>query len=112
LRAEYCRRRPRGDTFENRNTGEINFRIVLYGPPNVGKIATLRSAYEAIPAHQKGPWVIFESKAEKTVCFDVAQPEFGECLDAGGAGGPEASNGSARPMMRRCEARAGRWTSR
>jgi hypothetical protein len=65
--------------FENKCTGEINFRVVLYGPAYVGRTATLKSIYDRLPADQKGRLVILESKAEKTVFFDVAQPEFGEC---------------------------------
>ncbi|MBP6631481.1 MAG: suppressor of fused domain protein [Kofleriaceae bacterium] len=65
--------------FTNKSAGEINFRVVFYGPSHVGRTATLQYLYNHVPADQKGKMMSFESKTERTVFFDVFQPEFGEC---------------------------------
>ena len=64
--------------FTNQSSGEVNFRVVFYGPSYVGKTATLQHLYDHTPADQKGKMISAETKTGKTIFYDLQLPAFGE----------------------------------
>lgn len=62
--------------FINRKTGEINIKLVYYGPPLSGKTTNLEFIHRQTPAAQRGEMVSLKTKGDRTLFFDYMQLEL------------------------------------
>ena len=59
--------------FINRKTGEINIKLVYYGPPLSGKTTNLEFIHQQTPNTQRGDMVSLKTKGDRTLFFDYMQ---------------------------------------
>ncbi|MEN8241487.1 MAG: ADP-ribosylation factor-like protein [Chloroflexota bacterium] len=62
--------------FINQKLGEINIKIVYYGPPLSGKTTNLEHIHQRIPAQQRGELVSLKTRGDRTLFFDYMQLEL------------------------------------
>lgn len=62
--------------FINRKTGEINLKMVYYGPPLSGKTTNLEYIHKASPPAQRGEMVSLKTRGDRTLFFDFMQLEL------------------------------------
>ncbi len=62
--------------FINRKTGEINIKLVYYGPPLSGKTTNLEFIHHQTPGTQRGEMVSLKTKGDRTLFFDYMQLEL------------------------------------
>lgn len=62
--------------FINRKTGEINIKLVYYGPPLSGKTTNLEFIHQQTPGGQRGEMVSLKTKGDRTLFFDYMQLEL------------------------------------
>ena len=59
--------------FINRKSGEINIKIVYYGPPLSGKTTNLEYIHSQTADAQRGEMVSLKTKGDRTIFFDYMQ---------------------------------------
>jgi mutual gliding-motility protein MglA len=64
--------------FINWALGELNLKIVYYGPALSGKTTNLRYIYNCTPAHMRGELVSIKTEQDRTLLFDFLQIELGQ----------------------------------
>ncbi|KFA91767.1 hypothetical protein [Archangium violaceum] len=64
--------------FKDESTGEVNFRVVFYGPAWAGKLTTLRWIHDHTPDGEKSELTSIDMSTEVTVFFELQRPGFGE----------------------------------
>ncbi|NJL05268.1 MAG: GTPase domain-containing protein [Chloroflexaceae bacterium] len=64
--------------FINWGLGEINLKIVYYGPALSGKTSNLQYIYARTPPHLRGRLVSLKTQQERTLLFDFLQLEMGK----------------------------------
>ncbi|WP_158079798.1 suppressor of fused domain protein [Archangium sp. Cb G35] len=64
--------------FKDESTGEVNFRVVFYGPSWAGKMTALRWIHDHTPDAQKSELTSIDMSTEVTVFFEIQRPGFGE----------------------------------
>lgn len=62
--------------FVNRETGEINLKIVYYGPALSGKTTNLECIHEHTPPERRGNMVALKTYGDRTLFFDYMQLEL------------------------------------
>ncbi len=62
--------------FINRKTGEINIKLVYYGPPMSGKTTNLEFIHRRTPTAQRGEMISLKTKGDRTLFFDYMQLEL------------------------------------
>ena len=68
-------------SFINDKTGEINCKIVYYGPPKCGKSTTLRHIYSEVKKGSKGKMVSLSQEKDRTLYFDFLPFNLGKLGD-------------------------------
>lgn len=64
--------------FINWSLGELNLKIVYYGPALSGKTSNLQYIYARTPAHLRGRLISLKTQQERTLLFDFLQLEMGK----------------------------------
>lgn len=64
--------------FVNWALGEINLKIVYYGPALSGKTTNLQYIHARTPAHMRGRLISLKTQQERTLLFDFLQLEMGK----------------------------------
>lgn len=64
--------------FINWALGELNLKLVYYGPALSGKTTNLQYIYAKTPAHMRGQLVSLKTQQERTLLFDFLQLEVGQ----------------------------------
>ncbi|NJK81867.1 MAG: GTPase domain-containing protein [Chloroflexaceae bacterium] len=64
--------------FINWGLGELNLKIVYYGPALSGKTSNLQYIYARTPPHLRGRLVSLKTQQERTLLFDFLQLEMGK----------------------------------
>lgn len=64
--------------FINWGLGEINLKIVYYGPALSGKTTNLQYIHARTPAHLRGRLISLKTQQERTLLFDFLQLEMGK----------------------------------
>jgi signal recognition particle receptor subunit beta len=64
--------------FINQRVGEINFKIVYWGPAMSGKTTNLQYIHSRINPEQRGELVSIKTQGERTLFFDFLHMEMGE----------------------------------
>lgn len=59
--------------FINRKSGEINIKLVYYGPPLSGKTTNLEFIHSQTANAQRGEMVSLKTKGDRTIFFDYMQ---------------------------------------
>lgn len=59
--------------FINRKSGEINIKLVYYGPPLSGKTTNLEFIHSQTADTQRGEMVSLKTKGDRTIFFDYMQ---------------------------------------
>ncbi len=62
--------------FVNRETGEINLKIVYYGPALSGKTTNLECIHKHTPPERRGNMVALKTYGDRTLFFDYMQLEL------------------------------------
>lgn len=62
----------------NYQTGEINAKIVYYGPGLSGKTTNLEYIYSKMPRENKGKMISMKTKTDRTLFFDFLPIDIGE----------------------------------
>ncbi len=63
--------------FINRRRGEINLKLVYYGPPLSGKTTNLERIHAMAPPDMRGQLVSLKTHEDRTLFFDFMQLELG-----------------------------------
>lgn len=66
--------------FINRKRGEINLKIVYYGPPLSGKTTNLQILHERTPREHRSNLMSVNTEGERTLFFDFLQLEMGKVM--------------------------------
>lgn len=64
--------------FINWGLGELNLKIVYYGPALSGKTTNLQVIHARTPAHLRGRLISLKTQQERTLLFDFLQLEMGK----------------------------------
>lgn len=64
--------------FINQRVGEINFKIVYWGPAMSGKTTNLQYIHSSINPERRGKLVSIKTSGERTLFFDFMHMEMGE----------------------------------
>ncbi len=64
--------------FINWGLGELNLKIVYYGPALSGKTSNLQYIHARTPAHLRGRLISLKTQQERTLLFDFLQLEMGK----------------------------------
>lgn len=64
--------------FINWSLGELNLKIVYYGPALSGKTTNLQYIHARTPAHLRGRLVSLKTQQDRTLLFDFLQIEMGK----------------------------------
>ncbi len=64
--------------FINWGLGELNLKIVYYGPALSGKTTNLQYIHARTPAHLRGRLISLKTQQERTLLFDFLQLEMGK----------------------------------
>lgn len=64
--------------FINWALGELNLKIVYYGPALSGKTTNLQYIHDCTPAHMRGDMVSIKTQQERTLLFDFLQLELNQ----------------------------------
>jgi hypothetical protein len=64
--------------FINWALGELNLKLVYYGPALSGKTSNLQYIYARTPAHLRGRLVSLKTQQDRTLLFDFLQLEMGK----------------------------------
>ncbi|MBC8162396.1 MAG: gliding-motility protein MglA [Roseiflexaceae bacterium] len=64
--------------FVNWALGELNLKIVYYGPALSGKTTNLQYIHAKTPAHMRGRLISLKTQQERTLLFDFLQLEMGK----------------------------------
>jgi len=64
--------------FINWGLGELNLKLVYYGPALSGKTTNLQYIHARTPAHLRGRLVSLKTQQERTLLFDFLQLEIGK----------------------------------
>jgi len=67
--------------FINWGLGELNLKIVYYGPALSGKTANLQYIYANTPANLRSEMVSLKTQQDRTLLFDFLQLEMGKVKD-------------------------------
>jgi signal recognition particle receptor subunit beta len=66
--------------FINRKRGEINLKIVYYGPPLSGKTTNLQILHERTPREHRSNLMSVNTEGDRTLFFDFLQLEMGKVM--------------------------------
>lgn len=64
--------------FINWGLGELNLKLVYYGPALSGKTTNLQYIHARTPAHLRGRLISLKTQQERTLLFDFLQLEMGK----------------------------------
>jgi mutual gliding-motility protein MglA len=64
--------------FINWSLGELNLKVVYYGPALSGKTTNLQYIHARTPAHLRGRLVSLKTQQDRTLLFDFLQLEMGK----------------------------------
>jgi signal recognition particle receptor subunit beta len=62
--------------FINRKLGELNLKVVYYGPAFSGKTTNLEMIYQNTPQDRRGEMVSLKTRGDRTLFFDYFQMEL------------------------------------
>jgi hypothetical protein len=62
--------------FINRKLGELNLKIVYYGPAYSGKTTNLEIVHQRTPANMRGDMISLKTHGDRTLFFDYLQMEL------------------------------------
>ncbi len=62
--------------FINRKLGELNLKVVYYGPAFSGKTTNLEYVHQHTPQERRGEMVSLKTRADRTIFFDYMQMEL------------------------------------
>src|ERR1700742_1557739 len=66
--------------FINRKRGEINLKVVYYGPPLSGKTTNLQILHERTPRENRSELMSVKTEGDRTLFFDFLQLEMGKIM--------------------------------